>query len=115
MSKASLHGAATQYLSINTAAADTELVAAQGKGLAIRVNGLVLTSAAAQTDLTLQSDGTGDTEIAAFQIATTSPGPIVLPIHEAGWCQTLDNEALDLRHTGTDAIDGVLVYTVVYA
>lgn len=111
MSRATLHGSATLYKPINTAAADSELVAAVA-GKIIRVHGLCLTTDAAQTDLTLQSDGAADTEIAAFQVSSASPGPIVLPVCEQGWCETVAGEALDLRHTGTGAVDGVLVYSI---
>jgi hypothetical protein len=104
---------AAHYLAVNNAAADTQLVAAPGAGKAIRVHGYVLCNdASAATKMSFVSDGTGDTEIASFSTYTAG-GPIVAPVTPHGWFQTLENEALDLRQTTTDDIDGHIVYSIV--
>ena len=104
---------AAHYLAVNNAATDTQLVAAQGAGKAIRVHGYVLCNdAAATVKMSFVSDGATDTEIASFN---TSPVaiPIVAPVTPHGWFQTLENEALDLRQATTDDIDGHIVYSIV--
>ena len=110
----SLGGYTTVYLNVNVAAADTELVAAIS-GKRIRVNGFILTNdAAATVKMSFVSDGSSDTEILSFN---TSPAaavaPIVAPPTPYGYCETLRGEALDLRQTTTDDIDGVVIYSIV--
>lgn len=106
-------GAPTQYLDINNAATDTELVAAQ-PGQIIVVHGLFLSTATATT-FQLVSDGSGDTELISFRTNLTTSGsipPVTLPVTELGWTATNAGEALDLRQAGSNDIDGCLVYSV---
>lgn len=106
-----------RYLNINVAAADTELLAA-ATGLKHVVHGLFITGDAAGI-VSLVSDGSSDTEIFSARLTALSAagwlGPIVLPVSDSGWCETLSGEALDLRLATTANADGVLVYSTVDA
>lgn len=102
----------TVRLSIDVAVADTELVAAIA-GKKIRVHGYVLTNdAASAVKASFVSDGASDTTIASFNIYGAG-GPIMAPYCDQGWFETLPSEALDLRQTTTDDMDGHLIYSVV--
>jgi hypothetical protein len=109
----SLSGREVKRLAINVAAADTELVAASA-GVIVFVHGLVLSSAAVPNIVSLQSDGSSDTELLSLQFAIDTSGgipPVVLPISDVPWVQTLAGEALDLRASDTTGVDGVLIYS----
>ena len=109
----SLSGREVRRLSLNTAATDVELVAAVA-GVTVYVHGLVLTSAVVPNIVSLQSDGSSDTELLSLQFAIDTSGgipPVVLPISDVPWVQTLAGEALDLRASDGTGVDGVLVYT----
>lgn len=103
-------GIKTYSLVINTAVADTELIAAV-TGTRYVVHAFALSSDVAQV-ASLVSDGSGDTEIFSWRFAIDTSGAIaglVLPWNPAGWCQTALGEALDLRQASTNNIDGVIV------
>ena len=102
-----------QYLAINTAAADTQLVAAVAHRR-VKVHGLFLSSDVAQV-ISFVGDGT-DAEIFSSRITVVTEGnvtPILLPVTEYGWFETGLGDALDLRQASTNNLDGVIVYSVI--
>lgn len=77
---------------------NTQVVAAQGAGVKIRVLSLVIVSTIAQT-VKFQS---ATTDISAgFPVAAN--GGIVLPPNDHGWVQTADNEALNINLSAATA------------
>lgn len=110
----SLSGREAKRLAINTASADVELVAAVA-GITVYVHGLVLSAAASPNIVSLQSDGSVDTELLSLQFAVETSGgipPMVLPISDVPWVKTLAGEALDLRASDATGVDGVLIYSI---
>jgi hypothetical protein len=103
------------FLNINVAAADTDLFAAT-TGIKYVVHGLCITGDAAGI-VSFVSDGSSDTEIASFRLTALSAagwlGPILLPVSDSGWFETLGGEALDLRLATTANADGVIVVSKV--
>ena len=110
----SLSGREAKRLSLNTAATDVELVAAAA-GTTVYVHGLVLSTVAVPNIISLQSDGSSDTELFSLHFAVETSGgipPVVLPISDVPWFKTLAGEALDLRASDGTGADGILIYTV---
>lgn len=103
------------FLNINVGAADTELFAATTNQKYV-VHALAITGDAAGI-ISFVSDGSSDTEIASFRLTALSAAgelsALVLPYSPAGWFETLDGEALDLRLATTANADGVIVVSKV--
>lgn len=87
--------------------ATTEIVAAPGAGMKIRVLGWVLTSAGAAT-VAWKSAATAKTGV----MTGAAGAAMSAPFNPVGWFDCAENEALNLT-AGTAAVAGVLSYAIV--
>src|SRR5690348_17006917 len=97
----------SQFAVINSAVADTTLVAAQGAGVTIRVLGFTVVAAGA-TVITFQSGTAGTALTGAMTTATgIYIGSDVSPF---GLFETAANTLLNLHQTGVIQLSGWLVW-----
>ena len=89
-----------------SAAATTELIAAQGAGIMIQVIGMSLYSKAANV-VTLKSATTAISPAWDFPDAG---GGVGFSQNENSWMQTAANEALNITTTTTDVVNVIIIY-----
>ena len=95
---------------IDSSLADTEIVPAVS-GFRIRVLALHLTMTGTTVTLQFEDTTNGTKLTGAFQ--PTQGQTIVLPFNPVGWFQTTAGDSLGLKQSGTQSVDGSLVYVLV--
>jgi hypothetical protein len=114
MSNKTVGGFDVIHIPVNNAATDTELVAAVvGKRVRLLAC-MIICDAAAGAKMSIVS-GTANTELVSFSPSTYATGENTLRLDfcPVGWGETAVGEALDLRQTTTDDLDGVVVAQLV--
>jgi hypothetical protein len=99
------------FVAVAAATLDNNTLVAAVTGKKIRVLALTLVASGGANNVRLESAASGTALSGVMNIAAN--GQLTLPYNDAGWCETVVSQLLNLELSAATAVGGMLVYSLV--